>query len=196
MINKGIIIGIAAGGTIAAIVIGLIAYSSAQIQATLEDVSFGGIDTPSNFMQTSKNALQNAIFGNWVGAVTSIFPGFKLNLTFALTNHGIFQVEIPDASYTLSINGVNIGQGQSTNRIDVTIDPGQTRKSTVTQDIQFNNLEPAAISTIFTGGVVNIQESGTADFKFLGLTVPVPFYYTKQIPLSHDIKQYITQHFG
>ncbi len=57
-----------------------------------------------------------------------------------------------------------------------------------TQDIQFSSLAPAVSSIIASEGNINFQVSGTAYFQFLGLSLPVPFQYTKQVNVVNEIK--------
>lgn len=173
---------------IVAIILGLIAYSYTQIQISLSDVSFAGFDwAPTSLLTFAKLAF-NALTGNLIGIVLSLITGVKLNLIFALSNHGIFPVYIPDLSYNLSVNGNNVGQGQST--VDMTINPGETKTLPILQDFQVSSLEPAAISVLDAGGIMNIQVSGTAYFKFLGLTIPIPFQYTKQVNVIQEAKNH------
>ncbi len=172
--------------TMIGIVISLIAYSYTQIQIHLDNVSFGGFDWATASLMTLAKLAFNALTGNLIGTVLSLITGVKLNLIFSLSNHGILPVYIPDLSYNLSVNGVNVGQGQST--VDMTINPGETKNLPVLQDFQISSLEPAATSVLEAGGIMNIQVSGTAHFKFLGLTIPVPFQSTKQVNVVEEAK--------
>jgi hypothetical protein len=106
-----------------------------------------------------------------------------------LTNHGIFPVYIPKVSYSLSVNGVSIANGQS--KIDETIKPGETKELPVLADVATSSIEPAAISVLGTSGIVNLQTSGTVDFNVLGLTVPFPFQVTTQINLEEEVMKSI-----
>lgn len=170
---------------IIAVVIGLIAYSYTQIQISLESISYQGLDVSLTLGSVSK-AIFNGLIGNWLGAALDLISGVKLGLGFALSNHGIFPVYIPDVSYDLLVNDVKVGQGQS--HIDKTINPGETKNIDDTQDIQFSSLKPAASSIIESGGIINFKVSGTAYFSFLGLSVPVPFEATKQVNIVDELK--------
>src|SRR3989442_2542798 len=169
----GIIIGV-----IIVIVIGLIAYSYTQIQISLSDISFGGFDWAPVSAITILKLGFNILTGNIIGTVLSLITGVNLNLIFGLSNHGIFPVYVPDLSYNLSVNGVSVGQGQST--VDMTINPGETKTLPVLQDFQISSLKPAAVSVLDAGGMMNIQVSGTAYFKSLRFTIPLQFQPTKQ----------------
>jgi LEA14-like dessication related protein len=189
LVNKTILIGGCIGAAIIAIIIGIIVYSYTQISATLDNVSFAGIDhvSSNNLLSATFKAILQASSGNWVQAITNYITGIKFNLYFGLTNHGIFPVYIPKVSYNLSVNGIYVSQGQS--NLDETIKPGETKELPVLADITTSGLEPAAISVLSTSGIVDLQASGTVDFNVLGLTVPVPFQVTKQINLEDEIKK-------
>lgn len=174
---------------IIAIVLGLVAYSYTQINISLDDMSFVGFDW--NLSGTSiLKSLFNALTGNLISAALSIITGIKLNLVFALSNHGIFPVYIPDLSYDLSVNGIKVGQGNS--NVDLTINPGDTKQLPILQHFTFSSLEPAAASVLASNGVMDIKVSGTAYFKFLGLSVPIPFESTKQVSVIDEAKKYIS----
>lgn len=174
---------------IIAIVLGLVAYSYTQIHISLDNMSFAGFDW--NLSGTSiLKSLFNALTGNLISAALSIITGIKLNLIFALSNNGIFPVYIPDISYDLSINQIKIGQGNS--NVDLTINPGETKQLPLLQDFQFSSLTPVASSVIDSNGMMDVKVSGTAYFKFLGLSVPVPFESTKQVSVIDEAKKYLS----
>ena len=175
-------------GVIIAVVIGLVAYSYTQIQISLQDISFGGFDWAPTSLGTLAKLAFNALTGNLIGIVLSLITGVKLNLLFALSNHGIFPVYIPDISYNLSLNGINVGQGKSS--VNMAINPGETKTLPVLQDFQITSLEPVATKVLDSGGIMNIQVNGTAYFKFLGLTIPVPFQSTKQVNIVEEAKNH------
>ena len=171
------------------IVISLVAYSYTQIQISLNEISFEGLDWAPTSGLTLLKLASNAITGNVLGAILSLVTGVKLNLIFALSNHGIFPVYIPNLSYTLSINGVQVGQGQS--NVDITINAGETKNLPIMQDFQISSLGPTAASIASSGGMINLQVSGTAYFKLLGMTIPIPFQSTKQFSIMDGIKSQI-----
>lgn len=182
---KPVIVIVAVIIAIIAIVIGLIAYSYTQIQISLENISYQGLDVSLTGGSIVKTIL-NGIMGNWLGAALDLVTGVKLGLGFALSNHGLFPIYIPDVSYDLLVNDVKVGQGQS--HIDKTINPGETKSIEDTQDIQFSSLKPAAASVIDSGGVINFKVSGTAYFSLFGISVPVPFETTKQVNIVDELK--------
>ena len=100
------------------IMIGLIAYSYAQIHISFDSLSFAGFDLNLSGISILKAGV-NLLTGNILGTILSVITGIKLNLIFALSNHGLFPVFIPDLSYDLSINGIKVGQGNS--NLDLTI---------------------------------------------------------------------------
>ena len=173
---------------IVVIVLGLVAYSYTQIQVNLKNISFVGLDwAPTSGFTLLKLAI-NAITGN-LGTVLSLITGVKLNLVFALSNHGVFPVYIPDLSYVLSINGIPVGKGQT--NVDTTINAGETKSIPILQDFQVSSLGSTAASIVSSGGIVDLQVNGIAYFKLLGLNIPVSFQYTKQISLVDEIKNRI-----
>jgi LEA14-like dessication related protein len=195
-VKQAILIG-AIVAAIVGIIIGLVAYSYTQIQINLENVSYGGLDwAPLSFSTLIKAGLKGGLellqgnnFAAILSVVSTFITGLKLNLMFALSNHGIFPVYIPEISYDLSVNGIKIGQGHSI--IDETINPGDTKNLPLFQDFQFGSFEPVATSVIASGGIVDLQVSGTSYFKFLGLTVPVPFQHSTRISLKDEIVNHI-----
>lgn len=174
---------------IIAIAIGLVAYSYTQIHLSLDGMSFGGFDW--NFSGTSiLKSLVSLSTGHLISAALSVITGIKLNLVFALSNHGIFPVYIPDLSYDLLINEIKVGQGNS--NVDLTINPGDTKQLPLLQDIQFSSLAPTVSSVIASNGIMDVKVSGTAYFKFLGLSIPVPFESTKQVSVVDEATKYIS----
>lgn len=171
------------------ILVGLVAYSYTQIQVSLNDISFAGIDWAQASLSTLVKLGLNALTGNWLGAALSLVQGIKLNIIFELTNHGLFPVYIPDISYDLLVNGVNVGQGKS--NVDLTINPGETKSLPVLQHVLIDSLKPAVSSIIESGGILDLKVSGTAYFQFLGLTIPIPFESTKQISIIDEIKNHL-----
>ena len=177
-------------GIIIAIIVGLVAYSYTQIQVNLFDISFAEIDWAQTSLSTILKLGLDVLTGNWLGAALSLVQDIKLNLLFGLTNHGLFPVYIPDLSYDLSINGVNVGHGNS--KVDVTINPGETKSFPVLQHVLVNSLKPAVSSIIDANGILDLKVNGTAYFKLLGLTMPIPFESTKQISIVDEIKKHFT----
>lgn len=168
------------------IVFGLVAYSYTQIHVSLNDVSFHSIDWASFSWSTLLKLGLNLLTGNWLGAAFELIDGINLNLIFGLSNYGVLPVYIPDLSYDLSINNIPIGKGYST--INTTINPGETREIPVLQNFQKSSLSPVVESIISTGGVINLHVSGTAYFKLLGISIPIPFESTKQVSIVDEIK--------
>jgi len=182
-------VGVGVGITFAiiGIVFGLIAYSYTQIHVSLNDVSFHSIEWASFSWSTLLSLGLNVLTGNWLGAAFDLIQGINLNLIFGLSNYGILPVYIPDLSYDLSINGVPVGNGYST--INTTINPGETREISVLQNFQKSSLNPAVTSIVTNGGIINLHVSGTAYFKLLGLSIPVPFESTKQVSIIDEIEK-------
>jgi LEA14-like dessication related protein len=178
-------------GAIIAILVGLVAYSYTQIQVSLNDISFAGIDWAQVSLSTLVKLGLDVLSGNWLGAAIALVQGINLNLIFGLTNHGFFPVYIPDLSYALSINGVNIGKGKST--VDLTINPGQTKTIPILQHVLMNSTMPAISSIVKSNGTLNLKLVGTANFRLLGLTVPIPFESKKSISILDEVKKHLGQ---
>lgn len=172
------------------IIIGLIAYSYTQIQISLDDISFAGFVWNLSGISILKAGI-NLLTGNLLGTILSVITGIKLNLIFGLANHGIFPVYIPDLTYDLSVNDIKLGQGHS--NVDLTINPGDTKQLPILENFQFSSLEPAAASVMESNGIMNIKISGTAYFKFLGLSIPVPFESIKQVSVMDEVKKYLNE---
>lgn len=183
---KKVGIGVGIAVAIIGIVFGLIAYSYTQIHVNLNDISFHSIDWATFSWSTLLSLGLNVLTGNWLGAAFDLIQGINLNLIFGLSNYGILPVYIPDLSYDLSINGVSVGKGYSTTNI--TINPRETKQISVLQNFQKSSLSPAVSSIVSTGGIINLQVSGTAYFQLLGLSIPVPFESTKQVSIIDEIK--------
>ncbi len=190
MVSKGVRIGVGVTVAIIVIVIALIAYSYTQIQISLDDISFEGFVWNLSGLSILKAGI-NLLTGNLLGTILSVITGIKLNLIFGLSNHGIFPVYIPDLTYDLSINDIKLGQGHS--NVDLTIYPGDTKQLPILQNFQFSSLEPPAASVIASNGIMDIKVSGTAYFKFLGLSIPIPFESTKQVSVVDEAKKYISE---
>jgi len=79
-----------------------------------------------------------------------------------------------------------VGKGYS--KIDVTINPGETKEFPVVQNFKKSSLSPAVESIVSTGGKIKLHVSGTAYFKLLGLSIPIPFESTKQTSIVDEIK--------
>jgi LEA14-like dessication related protein len=182
-------IGIGIFFLIIAIIGGLLYYSYTQINVELNAVSFHSIDWANMTFSTLMNLGLDAITGDWLGAAINLVDGISLNLFFGLTNNGFLPVYIPDLSYDLLVNGVNVGKGRTT--IDATIYPRDSKEIPIVQNFQKNGLSPAISSIISNDGVMEIKVRGTAYFEILGLNIPVPFESTEQISIRDEIENKI-----
>ncbi len=171
------------------IILGLLAYSYTQIHVNLNAVSLRSIDWESITWSTLLKLGLNVLTGNWLGAAFNLIQGINLDLIFGLSNYGVLPVYIPDLSYDLSINDVPVGHGYS--NVDVTINPGDTKEITVLQHFQKSSLAPAVESIVSTGGIIDLHVSGTAYFKLLGISIPVPFESSKQVSIKEEIKNHL-----
>lgn len=168
---------------------GLLYYSYTQINVELHTVSFHSIDLANITFSTLMNLGLDAIAGNWLGAAIDLVDGINLNLFFGLSNNGFLPVYIPDLSYDLVVNDVNMGQGYTT--IDATIYPGENKEIPIVQNFQKSGLSPAISSIISNDGIMEIKVRGTAYFEILGLDIPVPFESTEHISIKDEIENKI-----
>lgn len=168
---------------------GLVTYSYTRIQLSLNEISFSSIDWNPNSIDMLLKLAVGTITGNILGSMLSLIIGVKLNLIFILSNAGILPVYIPNLSYDLFINNIEVGKGMS--NVSMTINPGEKRSLSILQDFKINNLEPLANSIGLSNGMLNLQVNGTAYLKFLGITIPIPFKSTKQFSIMDEIKNHI-----
>ncbi len=182
------VIGIAVGIFLLIIaILGLLFYYSyTQIHVTLNDARLHSIDLAPFSWSTLLKLGLNALTGNWLGIAFDLVEGINLNLLFGVTNNGLLPVYIPDLSYDLSLNGVNVGKGYAT--IDATIYPGHTEEISALQNLKKSSFSPAINSIVSNDGVIELKISGTAFFKLFGQSIPVPFESTKQISIIDEIK--------
>ena len=168
---------------------GLLYYSYTQINVELNTVSFHSIDWVDMTFSALVNLGLNAITGDLLSAAINLVDGVNLNLFFGLTNNGLLPVYIPDLSYDLLVNDVNVGHGYTT--VDTTIYPGDGKEIPIVQNFQKSGLAPVMSSIISNDGVMQIKVKGTAYFKFLGLDIPIPFESTQQISIKDEIENKI-----
>ncbi len=165
---------------------GLFYYSYTQIQVSLNDVTFHSIDWTSFSWSTLLSLGLNALTGNWLGAAFDLIDGVNLNLIFGVSNNGFLPVYIPDLSYDLLVNDINVGNGYT--RIDTTIFPGETKEIPALQNFQKSSLSPAISSIVSTGGIMEIKVKGTAYFQLFGLSIPIPFESSRQISIIDEVR--------
>ena len=191
--NKSIIIGISVFVIIIVIILGLFAYSYNQLGLSLDDANIQSIELEPFSIPNLLKAGLNTLSGNWFDAAFDLIRGINLNLMFSLSNNGFLPVYIPDFSYELLINEISIGEGISS--LDITINPGETKKITSLQNIKKDSLLPAINSIVTSEGIMNLKIKGTAYFKLLGFDLPIPFESTKQIAIYDEIKNRLDAEF-
>ena len=177
-------IGVAIG--IVIILAGLLFYSYSQISVTLTDITYHSIDwSDFSFLTLIKLGL-NVLAGDWLNAAFDLIEGINLNMFFGITNNGILPVYIPDISYELFLNGVNVGKGITP--INDTIYPGKTKEVTTLQNFKKSGFEPAMSSIVENEGIMEIRIKGTAHLSIFGLEFPIPFESSKKISVYDEIK--------
>ena len=129
--------------------------------------------------------------GNYLGSVLALIEGINLSLMFELGNGGLLPVYIPDITYNLAVNGVPVGQ--ATSLISTTINPGQTERIVTVQNIKKDGIDPAIISIVESGGIIDVKASGTAYFELWGREIPVPFESSRQISIIDEVKKKLGQ---
>ena len=186
--NKFVIIGIVFLAIIV-IILGLFTYSYTQLGVNLNDVKFQSIGWEPISWETLLKIGLNTLSGNWFNAAFGLIQGVNLNLVIGLSNEGLLPVYIPDLSYDVLINNVPIGNG--VNKINIMVNPGETKEIISFQNIQKNSMAPDAISIINAEGVINIKIKGTAYFQLFGWKIPVPFDSEKQISIYDEVQNKI-----
>ena len=165
---------------------GLLFYSYSQISASLTNLSYQSIDWADfSFLTLIKLGL-NVLPGDWLSAAFDLIDGVNLNLFFEVTNNGILPVFIPDISYDLILNGVNVGRGITP--INETIYPGKTKGLETLQNLQKSSFEPAISSIVENEGVLEIQIKGTAHLNIFGFEFLIPLESSKKISVYDEIK--------
>ena len=188
--GKGAAIGIGIF-TLLILIGGLFYYSYTQLSVELNSASLHSIDWASFSWSTLLKLGLNALSGNWLGAAFDLIDGVNVNLGFALYNGGLLPVYIPDLSYDLKINDIYVGNGFS--KVDMTINPGQTKQIYSLQNFQKDNLNPAIYSIVNNGGRMELTVSGTAHFSLFGIAIPIPFESSKQISVYDEIRQRLNE---
>jgi len=171
---------------IIAIVGGLFYYSYTQIHVSLDSVNLHSIVWTTFSWSTIFNLGLNYLTGNWLATAFELIDGVNLNLIFGLSNNGIFPVYIPDLKYDLYVNGAYVGEGKKD--LGTTIYPGNPEPITISQNFKKSSLSPAVASIVNAGGVIELHVKGTAYFKLLGMTIPIPFESTRSISIIDEIK--------
>jgi len=167
----------------------LFVYSYTQLGVSLNNVEFQSIDwEPISWKILLKIGL-NTLSDNWFNAAFDLIQGVNLNLVIGLNNDGLLPVYIPDLNYDVLINNIQIGSGVS--KINIMVNPGETKEIISFQNIQKNSITPAAISIINAEGVMNIKIKGTAYFQLFGWKIPVPFDSQKQISIYDEVQNKI-----
>jgi len=185
--GKAIVIGISIFVIILAILAGLLYYSYTQIDVTLTDVNYISIEWAEFSWEVLINLGLNILAGNWLDAAFDLVEAINLDLEFTLYNGGLLPVYIPELTYDLFVNDVNVGKGFSP--VNLTINPGQTREISVMQNFQKNSLAPTVKKIVASDGVMILKVSGTAHFKMWFLDIPIPFESTKSISIKDEIRK-------
>ena len=184
--SKILVIGLGIVFGIVIVFAGLLFYSYSQISVSLTDISYHSIDWADfSFVTLIKLGL-NVLAGEWLNAAFELIEGVNLNLFFGVTNNGILPVYIPDISYDLILNGVNVGKGITP--VNDTIYPGKTKEVITLQNFQKTSFEPAVSSIIENEGVLEIHIKGTAHLNILGFEFPIPFESSKKISVYDEIR--------
>lgn len=170
---------------------GLFAYSYSKLDISLNNVNLHSIDLEQlSWFSLLKLGL-NTLPDNWFEEAFELIQGINLNLIFELGNNGLLPVYIPNISYDLSINNIPIGSGNS--KINITINPGQTKEIISLQNIKKSSLLPTINSIVSTHGLLDLKVKGTAYFQLLGFSIPIPFESTKQISIYDEIYNKINE---
>jgi LEA14-like dessication related protein len=177
--------------SIVLIILGLVAYSYAQISASFKDVSSVNVELETLSLSSLIKLGLDVLSGNWLSAALDVIAGIELVLVFELTNNGLLPVYIPELEYDLSINGIFIGTGSSV--IDATINPGEEKQINVTQNFQKESLSPSIESIINNNGIIDVEIKGVAYFELAGFKIPFEFESSQQVSIVDEIQKQLTQ---
>ena len=166
-----------------------VGYSYTKLSGQISDVSYGGL----TWAQPSAGVLfelgADVLTGNYLGVALTLVTGIDLNAQLSISNGGILPVNIPSESHDLIVNGIDMGSGSSS--VSETVNPGQTITIPVQQTISTSTLSQLASSIIASGGNLNIQIKGQANYSVLGLQMNIPFQKSTQISLVQVIEQHV-----
>jgi LEA14-like dessication related protein len=190
-LKKSIIISSLFALSVVLIVLGLVAYSYTQLSASFRDVSSINVELETLSLSSLIKLGLDVLSGNWLSAALDVIAGIELGLVFELTNNGLLPVYIPELTYDLSINGIFLGNGNST--IDTTINPGKTKLINVTQNFQKHSLSPSIESIINNNGIIDVEVKGVAYFELLGFKIPFDFESSKQVSIVDEIQKQLNQ---
>ena len=137
------------------------------------------------------NLSLDALSGNWESIILGVVSEIDLGIVLELTNNGFFPVYVPDVYYDLSVNGISVGNGYS--KVNTIINPGETKKIEVFQNIQKSSLNPTIESIVEEQGIMNIRINGIAYFELFGQNIPLSFETHKQISIIDEILSKINQ---
>ena len=168
-----------------------IVYSYSQIDVSLKDLMSVEIKLASLSISDLISLSLGVLSGDWILSALVVMAEIDLGLVFELSNNGFFSVYVPDLSYDLSINGILLGHGYS--KINTTINPGETKKIEVFQNLQKSSLSPAIESLSKMKGIADVRINGTAYFELFGQKIPVSFESNRQVSIIDEIQKKIDQ---
>ncbi|MDX1441616.1 MAG: hypothetical protein R3237_04080 [Nitrosopumilaceae archaeon] len=176
---------------IVGIIFGLIYYSYTQIHVSFTEVSSVGVELEQLSFSTLVQFGIDLLTGNWLDAALNVVAEINLGLIFEVTNNGLLPVYIPEISYELFFNDILMGEGIT--KLDMTLNPGETKEIPIMQSFKKDSLSPAMDSIIDTEGVIEIGVRGKAYFELLGQEISIPFESSKQVSIVDEIQAKLTQ---
>ena len=190
MKNRAAFLTLALIGCMILIGLGLVVHSYLNTKISLQSVSLTGIAWHTSFSSALRGFF-DIVTGNHAKAILDQVDGVNLDAVVQANNHGAIAVQLPTLEYSLSINNVVVKQDRYA--INESIAPGEIKQIHVPVMIDKSSLLAAGESVIRSGGIINVQLSGTANYNLLGFSIPVPVHYEKQISLFREAKATLEQ---
>lgn len=170
---------------------GILFYSYSQLNISSVDLSSVEIHLENLSLFDLVNLSLEVLSGNWESVILEVISEIDLGIVFELTNDGFFPVYVPDIYYDLFVSDILVGRGYS--HVDTTINPGESKKIDVFQNLQKTSLNPTINSIIKDKGIMDIRINGTANFELFGKDISIPFETDKQISLIDEVLNKINQ---
>ena len=191
MLRKSLIVGITTFTILFIFILGIVLYSYSQVNISLVDVSFVEISLEDLSLFDLVNLSLDILSGNWDLVVLEVVSEIDVGINLELTNNGFFPIYVPDVYYDLSVNEILVGDGYS--KVNTMINPGESKKIEVFQNLQKTSLIPTIESIINDQGMMTVQINGTANFELFGQNIPLSFETNKQISIFDEILNKINQ---
>ncbi len=124
--------------------------------------------------------------GQYLQLGLSLVDAIILRVTVEIHNPGIIPITISSITWTLVVNDIELGPGNSATSIVV----ASVSKEAVTfiQDIKPNSLPTLALAIATTGGELQLRVEGKADINLVSVPIKIPFERVERISILEAIK--------